>query len=92
LFDLSDRVRHLSVRQNGNARDVIAEHQAIMDAVVSRDAPKAIHLLNAHFSRTAEIAITAMSDAETPGSKTASLVVDFEKSKARIRAAKYQVS
>lgn len=88
LFDLSDRLRHLSARQNGNPRDVIAEHQAIMDAVVSRDAPKAIQLLNAHFLRTAEIAIAAMSDAETPGSTPAPLVVDLEKSKPRIRAAK----
>ncbi len=61
LFDLSDRVRHLSVRKNGNARDVIAEHQTIMEAAVSRNAPKAIELLNVHFSRTAEIAIATLS-------------------------------
>lgn len=82
LFDLSDRVRHLSVRQNGNARDVVAEHQAITDATVSRDAPKAIQLLNAHFSRTAEIAIAAMSDAETLGGE-APPVLDSETAKAR---------
>jgi GntR family transcriptional regulator, carbon starvation induced regulator len=88
LFDLSDRVRHLSVRKSGNTRDVIAEHQAIMDAVVSRDAPKAIQLLNTHFSRTAEIAIAAMSDAEMSSSEAALLVVDLEKPKTRVRGTK----
>jgi GntR family carbon starvation induced transcriptional regulator len=87
LFDLSDRVRHLSVRKDRNARDVIAEHLAIMDAVVSRDAPKAIQLLNMHFSRTAEIAIAAMSSPEMHGSE-APLMVDLETAKARARAAK----
>lgn len=85
LFDLSDRVRHISVRKDRSARDVIAEHQAIMDAVVSRDAPKAIQLLNAHFSRTAEIAIAAMPDAETRADE-APHVVDPEPAKARVRA------
>jgi DNA-binding GntR family transcriptional regulator len=85
LFDLSDRVRHLSVRMSGSARDVMAEHQAIMDAVVSRDAPKAIQLLNAHFSRTAEIAIAAMPSAETRVDE-APPDVDQESAKVRIRA------
>ena len=85
LFDLSDRVRHLSVRKSGSARDVIAEHQAIMDAVVSRDAPKAIQLLNAHFSRTAEIAIAAMPGAETHADE-APPVVDPEPAKVRVLA------
>ncbi len=65
LFDLSDRVRHLSAREEHNTRDVMAEHQAIMDAVVSRDTPRAVELLNAHFRLTAEIAIAVMSE-ETP--------------------------
>jgi hypothetical protein len=52
-----------------------------MDAVVSRDAPKAIHLLNAHFSRTAEVAIAAMSDAETPANDAVPPIADLEKSK-----------
>jgi GntR family carbon starvation induced transcriptional regulator len=89
LFDLSDRVRHLSIstRKNRGLRDVTAEHQAIMDAVVSRDTPKAIQLLNLHFSRTAEIAIATISglqisDGEEPP------VADLESAKARVQAAK----
>lgn len=62
LFDLSDRVRHLSVRENEDSRDVLAEHQAITDAVVSRDTPRAVELLNAHFRLTAKIAVAVMSD------------------------------
>ncbi len=61
LFDLSDRARHLSVRPSDIPRDVAAEHLAIMDAVVSRDTIRAVELLNAHFTRTAEIAIAVMS-------------------------------
>lgn len=87
LFDLSDRVRHLSVTKNAHARDVIAEHQAIMDAVVSRDTPKAIQLLNMHFSRTAEIAIAAMASPETQGGEAPS-VVDLQAATIRARTGK----
>jgi DNA-binding GntR family transcriptional regulator len=85
LFDLSDRVRHLSIRQDFGARDVMAEHQAIMDAVVSRDAPKSIELLNAHFALTAEIAIAAMSASKAPVGEAAKLI-DLGAAKARVQA------
>jgi len=79
LFDLSDRVRHLSLRKSVNSRDVMAEHQAIMEAVVSRDAPKAVALLNAHFKRTAEIAIAVMA---TETQETGSTNLDLGSAKA----------
>ena len=87
LFDLSDRVRHLSIstRMNRGLRDETAEHQAIMDAVVSRDAPRAIQLLNMHFSRTAELAIATLSGGETPGNEEPP-TVDLESTKAWVLA------
>jgi GntR family transcriptional regulator, carbon starvation induced regulator len=89
LFDLSDRVRHLSTstRRNRDLRDVTAEHQAIMEAVVSRDTPKAIQLLNFHFSRTAEIAIATMSGGESLCNEP-SPTIDLEAAKARVLAGK----
>ena len=87
LFDLSDRVRHLSVRESGNARDAAAQHQAIMDAVVLRDTSKAIELLNVHFSRTAEIAIAAMA-APRIDDGPASKLISLDATQARARARK----
>ena len=55
LFDAADRYRHLSRRSalSGTAARP-DQHQAIMQAVLERDAPKAIALLQAHYQRTTE--------------------------------------
>jgi GntR family transcriptional regulator, carbon starvation induced regulator len=55
LFDAADRYRHLSRRSalSGTAARP-DQHQAIMQAVLERDAPKAIALLHAHYQRTTE--------------------------------------
>lgn len=83
LFDLSDRSRHLSIYESGQTRDVVGEHQAIMEAVVSRDTPRAVALLNAHFSRTAELAIAAMSTENHPIER--STLIDLTSAKARAK-------
>jgi len=57
LFDRADRYRHLSVAvlPPGPPRDVPAEHRAIMEAVLARDAALAVDLLNRHFTLTSRI-------------------------------------
>lgn len=84
LFDLADRARHLSIRRDQALRDVKGEHQAIMEAVTSRDAAKSIELLNAHFSLTAEIAIEAMASTESAAPGTENLI-DLEAAKLRAK-------
>jgi DNA-binding GntR family transcriptional regulator len=56
LFDAAERYRYISrraMRQRASANE--GEHQAIMQAVLDRDADLAVELLNAHFNRTAEL-------------------------------------
>ena len=55
LTDRHQRYRHLAARAPAAARDVAAEHQAILDAVLARDADAATMLLSAHYARTAEV-------------------------------------
>jgi DNA-binding GntR family transcriptional regulator len=41
-------------------RDTKSEHQAIVDAAISRDTPRAIALLNDHIQRTTDLVLTAL--------------------------------
>jgi DNA-binding GntR family transcriptional regulator len=43
-----DRYRRLTLPQEGRMQRVIAEHQAIVDAVAAHDADRAAGLMNAH--------------------------------------------
>lgn len=55
LFDAADCYRHLSrvsSLKRGQPRD---EHQAMVNAIAARDTDKAVALLHAHFTRTAEL-------------------------------------
>jgi len=52
LFEQSERYRRLSVRAGRKDRDVLAEHRAIMDAALERDAERAIGLLSEHILLT----------------------------------------
>jgi DNA-binding GntR family transcriptional regulator len=55
LFDAADRYRHLS-RATSRARKVKRdEHRAIMEAVLARDADRAVSLLDRHFEGTARL-------------------------------------
>ncbi len=55
LTDRHQRYRRLAARRAFPHRDVQAEHQAILDAVLARDADKAVALLTAHYTKTAGI-------------------------------------
>jgi DNA-binding GntR family transcriptional regulator len=54
MFDAAGRYRHLA-RQAGNVRPPNREHREIMNAVIDRDAERAVNLLNKHLSVTAEM-------------------------------------
>ncbi|MGN1287314.1 MAG: FCD domain-containing protein, partial [Bradyrhizobium sp.] len=55
LHEQSERYRRLSIRREvGRARDVQAEHAAIVDAVFARDADAAVCALSKHFGITKE--------------------------------------
>ena len=52
LFDQNTRYRHLSAPSAYPSRDINAEHGAICDAVLARDADVAVDLLTQHYQRT----------------------------------------
>lgn len=56
LFDAADRYRHLSrLSRNKNDGQIRDEHREMMEAIVARDTDSAVHLLNHHFARTADL-------------------------------------
>ena len=52
LFDMADRYRLVSRAVSAGPRDVRAEHEAILRAVLAREADEAVALLDAHVRRT----------------------------------------
>ena len=55
LYDLNVRYRYLAAEAKGyGSRDVAAEHAAIVDAAIKRDADLAARLLMEHYGRTGE--------------------------------------
>jgi DNA-binding GntR family transcriptional regulator len=55
LHEQSERYRRLSIRREvGRPRDVEAEHEAIVGAVIARDADAAVRALSRHFRITKE--------------------------------------
>ena len=69
LHEQSERYRRLSIRREvGRPRDVEAEHAAIVDAVLRRDAEAAVAALSHHFSITREsVELAAPGIAEVGG-------------------------
>jgi len=68
LRDQTARYRHLSIQPamtgksakgKGPKRDVAAEHQALVEAAVARDAETATELLRQHFIATTDLALNA---------------------------------
>jgi len=59
LYDQSERYRRLSVSLAPTGRKIADEHQKILDAVLARDADKAVALLGAHLARTTEILLSS---------------------------------
>jgi GntR family carbon starvation induced transcriptional regulator len=66
LFDQADRYRHIEAKSSAvSPRDANtfhggdAEHQAIMNAVITRDADEAVRLMNLHSQHTERLAIAS---------------------------------
>ena len=57
LFEQTERYRALSRTRATPTRDIHAEHHAIVEATLARDADRATELLTAHFARTRDLAI-----------------------------------
>lgn len=58
LYEQSERYRILSARVDGD-RDVGAEHQAIVDAALARDADQLVTLVEAHIRHTTRLIVAA---------------------------------
>lgn len=58
LYDQATRYRRLLLDYNFDPRDVIAEHRALKDAVLSRDASRARAILEQHMALTADIILS----------------------------------
>lgn len=54
MYDLHERYRRLSRLERSRSRDVHAEHQAIMEAALSRNSDEAVRLNEAHIDTTTE--------------------------------------
>lgn len=52
LFDRAERYRHLSAKLRPHPRDKAGEHQAIMQAAISRNADVAVELIERHIRST----------------------------------------
>lgn len=61
LYALTARYRHLAADRYaaGATRDIVAEHRALVEATVSRDADRAAHLLEQHLAETAATLLDA---------------------------------
>ena len=60
LMDHADRYRRLASSADYSGRDEVEEHNAIAQAATSREPDKAIQLLHAHYSWTAEIILKSL--------------------------------
>jgi DNA-binding GntR family transcriptional regulator len=68
MADQAYRYRQLAVRRSFQSRDTLAEHAELVDAILARDADRAVALLVEHYRRTAAIvrgqeAVEAIGDA-----------------------------
>ncbi len=60
LHDQNDRYRRIFLKRNPPQRNAGAEHKAIVDAVLARDAQRAAVLVRQHIERTGRIVQAAM--------------------------------
>ncbi|MFZ0836434.1 MAG: GntR family transcriptional regulator [Xanthobacteraceae bacterium] len=65
LFDWTQRYQNLAMRHDLVAtRDVAREHDELVEAILARDARRAIDLLNAHVRETGRLAIASRQEAK----------------------------
>jgi GntR family transcriptional regulator, carbon starvation induced regulator len=62
LMDRNTRYRYLAFADGSEPRDVEAEHQAIYDAVLAREADRAVAAANLHVSKTTDSVVARESD------------------------------
>ncbi|WFU91352.1 FCD domain-containing protein (plasmid) [Rhizobium sp. CC1099] len=68
LYAQTERYRRLSVPMRTVDRDVAAEHQAIFDAVIGRDADLAALLMDKHLRLTTDILVESLPQIDEPAS------------------------
>ena len=73
LYQQSERYRYLSAPLAVSGRDVKAEHQAIVDAVLNKDIPAAQALIAKHLSVTAELLLGSLQFGEAAEAQAGSL-------------------
>lgn len=69
LYAQSERYRRLSIPLDTAARDVGAEHQAILEVVLAREADRAVELLTRHLAATTAILLAADIEGHAAGLK-----------------------
>jgi DNA-binding GntR family transcriptional regulator len=62
LYQQSERYRHLSVPLATGDRDLATEHSAIVEALIARDADRAVALMTSHIEATSRILLAARAD------------------------------
>ena len=62
LYQQSERYRHLSVPLATSERDLAAEHSAIVEALIARDADRAVALMASHIEATSRILLAAQAE------------------------------
>jgi GntR family transcriptional regulator, carbon starvation induced regulator len=65
LFGAAELYRRWTRYRRGVHRDVLSEHQAIVDACLSRDVALATSLMAAHIERTASLVLESFADGES---------------------------
>jgi DNA-binding GntR family transcriptional regulator len=72
LHDQADRYRRFAAVASYPHRDELAEHTAVKEAALARDAATAAQLVRSHYERTAAIIAESIPQpGETPGDRTA---------------------
>ena len=74
LFDQAARYRNLSAMDTLPPRDAVAEHGAIVDAVIKRDTELAVSLLRNHFTLTTDLVLSLKLDQVSEGE-----IADYDK-------------
>jgi DNA-binding GntR family transcriptional regulator len=66
LYQQSERYRRLSVPLATSERNLAAEHSAIVEALIARDADQAVALMASHIGATSRILLAAQPDSLSP--------------------------